>query len=166
MRTLFIIIGIIIAILIVGIFFKYHPTNNATFAKLFPNNALNVASQPKAEIDGHTITLLLAKTEAEQHQGLSDKDFLPQDTGMLFLFPHADYYLFWMRHMKFPLDIIYINNNRIVTILENVKNPPYAMENPPILRPKDPANKALEVNAGTAKKYNIKVGDTITISNI
>src|SRR5437660_1131238 len=123
MKTLFIIIGIVIAIIIVGIFFKYHPSSNATFTQLFPNNALTTASQAKADINGHTITLLLAKTEKEQHQGLSDKDSLASDTGMLFLFPHADYYLFWMRHMKFPLDIIYINNNKIVTILENVKNP-------------------------------------------
>lgn len=167
MKTIFIIIGIVIGVIILGIFFsKYHPGSNKTFTQLFPHNALNTGAQPKADINGGTITLLIAKTDEEQHQGLSDRESLPQDTGMLFLFPHPDYYLFWMRHMKFPLDIIYINNNKVVTVFENVKNPPYSMENPPIIRPKEPANRALEVNAGIVKKYKIKVGDTITFSNI
>lgn len=166
MKTLFIIIGIVISILLVSLFFKYHPSSNATFVKLFPMNALNVASQPQANLNGHTITLLLAKTEKEQHMGLSDKNSLPKNTGMLFVFPHPDYYVFWMRHVKFSLDIIYIKNNKVVTILEQVKNPPYDMQNPPLLRPHSPANNVLEVSAGTAKKYNVKVGDTIAFSNI
>jgi hypothetical protein len=166
MKTFFIIIGIIIFVIILGVFFKYHPTNNATFTQLFPNNALRTSSQAQANINGQTIHLLIAKSETDQHKGLSDRASLPQDTGMLFIFSRPDYYLFWMRHMKFPLDIIYINNNKIVTILNNVKNPPYSMENPPLLRPLAPANKVLELNAGSAKKYNVKVGDTIQISNI
>ncbi len=46
---------------------------------------------------------------ADLRQGLSGRDSLPTDYGMLFVFPKSDIYEFWMKDMKFPLDIIWIN---------------------------------------------------------
>ncbi|HSW88793.1 MAG TPA: DUF192 domain-containing protein [Candidatus Saccharimonadales bacterium] len=161
MKTVFIIIGVL-AVLLIGVaLLKYFPSSG--FFALFPNSPLNVKTEGTATIKNHTFKLFVAKTTQEQHQGLSDRDSLPEDTGMLFIFNTPDYYQFWMRHMKFPLDIIYINNNKIVTVLENVKNPAYSIENPPILRPNAPADNVLEINAGLSKKYDIKIGDTIDI---
>lgn len=161
MKTVLIIICVI-AVLLIGLaLVKYFPS--AGFVALFPNSPLNIKTEGTATVKNHTFKLLLAKTPQEQRQGLSDKDSLPEDTGMLFMFQTPDYYQFWMRHMKFPLDIIYINNDKIVTIFNNVKNPVYGTENPPILRPDAPADKVLEINAGLAKKYGMTVGDTIEI---
>lgn len=161
MKTVLIIIGVL-AVLLIGIaLLKYVPSSG--FSALFPNSPLNVQTAGTATINGHSINLLLAKTQKDRALGLSDRDSISEDTGMLFIFSQPDYYSFWMRHMKFPLDIIYINNNKVVTVLENVKNPPYTTENPPIYRPTAPADKVLEVNAGVAKKDTIKVGDTIQI---
>lgn len=160
MKTVLIIIGVL-AVLLIGVaLFKYFPS--AGFFELFPNSPLNIKTEGTVTINSHDIKLMIARTDKEQHQGLSDRDSLPQDTGMLFIFPTADYHLFWMRHMKFPLDIIYINGNKIVDVMENVKNPSYSVENPPILRPKAPNDNVLEVNAGVVKKDGIKVGDTVT----
>jgi len=164
MKTVYIIVGIVLIVILGIMLVKYIPSGKSSFTNFFPNSPMNLTSQGTANIKGHSIKIIVAKTSKEQRVGLSDRNSLPQDTGMLFTFNRPDYYLFWMRHMKFPLDIIYINNNKVVTLFENVKNPPYAMENPPILRPNMPADKVLELNTGTAKKYNLKVGDIITIT--
>ena len=165
MKTIFIVLGVLAVIIIAIVILKSTSSvKSPFFMSLFPNNSASFSSKGTADFHGHTIKLLVAKTPKEQHIGLSDRNSLPLDTGMIFPFDHPDYYQFWMRHMKFPLDIIYVNGEKIVTVLENVQNPPYSMENPPILRPQIPADKILEVNAGTAKKYNVKSGDTIKVT--
>jgi uncharacterized membrane protein (UPF0127 family) len=114
--------------------------------------------------DNQTYNVELAKTQAQQQQGLSGRNSLPQDQGMLFVFKTPDRYAFWMKGMKFPLDIIFINNNKIVTIYRNVPVPkdPKAT-NLPVYLPTQPANYALEINAGQALKHNFKNGDTVKI---
>ncbi len=80
---------------------------------------------------------------------------------MLFVFPKADYYPFWMPDMHFPLDIIWIGaDKKIISISENI--PPLLDKTKPTyyLSPK-PAQYVLEVKAGFAKKHNIKIGDTV-----
>lgn len=116
-------------------------------------------------IDGHTFSLLLAKTEAEKEKGLSGKSSISQDTGMLFIFDKADFYDFWMKDMEFPLDIIWINKDKIVTIQDDLQ-PATTTDVTLIPRFKSiaPADRVLEINAGLAKKYNFKNGDTVKIS--
>lgn len=164
MKTLYVILAVL-AIIIIGFFlFRAFPSGKSAFISLFPASTLTDKGNATATIQGKSIQLLIAKTPQEQHTGLSDRNSLAQDTGMVFVFNHPDYYLFWMRHMKFPLDIIYLHGNKIVTLLQNVKNPAYSVVNPPILRPQAPADKVIEVNAGFAQKYNLKTGDTVALS--
>lgn len=104
---------------------------------------------------------VVEKPEALQ-KGLSGKSSLPDDQGMLFLFADKGDHPFWMKDMKFAIDIIFINDNKIVSIIENAPAPKTANENLPLYRSDEPANKVLEVKAGSVKKYNIKDGDQIT----
>lgn len=119
-------------------------------------------------IDTHTFKLILAKTGAEQIKGLSGKDKLDQDTGMLFIFPQKDIYGFWMKEMKFSIDIIYINDDKIIDIFENVPAPTANTQTStlPIYKPKETANYVLEINAGLSKKYGFKSGDKLVFTNI
>jgi len=123
-------------------------------------------NQKIADIKGHRISLEIADDETEQRKGLSARDSLPKDKGMLFKFKKADTHTFWMKDMRFPIDIIFINNDKIVTIHHNV---PAFMDtnktpNLTIYAPKSPADKVIEINAGLAKEYEIKEGDTIKIN--
>jgi uncharacterized membrane protein (UPF0127 family) len=61
-----------------------------------------------------------------------------------------------MRGMKFNLDIVWIDGNNITYIAENV---PYASKE--TIKPEAPADKVLELDAGTIDKLNVKVGDEI-----
>ncbi len=124
------------------------------------------AKTPIATINNQKFNLLVAKTAKEQEIGLSEKTSLPENTGMLFLFEKPDYYAFWTKTMKIPVDIIYINKNKIVTIIENAAPPKSPDETMPIHRPEEPSDKVLEINAGLSQKYGLKKGDEVKIENL
>lgn len=118
-----------------------------------------------ATINSQTFNLIAAKSAKDKEIGLSNKNSLPQNTGMIFIFDKADFYSFWMRNMKFPIDILFINGNKIVTIFQNAQ-PQKNEVSIPIYKSKEPADKVLEINAGLSQKYNIKEGDIIKIENL
>lgn len=105
----------------------------------------------------------IANNEFSRAQGLSGRQSLPEDAGMLFLFNQADIHKFWMRDMKFPLDIVWINDDKVVDISDNL--PPASLDDLKIYSPKEPANLVLEINAGQIDRYGIKIGDPVKIYN-
>lgn len=121
-----------------------------------------------ATIGNKTFKLILAKNEQEKIAGLSNRNSLDQDTGMLFIFDKKDIYPFWMKNMKFPIDIIYIDDDRVVDVIDNA--PKYSQyqnaSELPIYKPRANANYVLEVNAGEAKKYKIKAESKVTFKNL
>jgi len=104
----------------------------------------------------------IADTAEKQQQGLSDRATLPENQGMYFPMVSTARHTFWMNRMHFPLDIIWIREEKIVDISENV---PYPLEGetPIAVSPKEPADAVLEVNADFTEKYNIKIGDNARI---
>ena len=114
---------------------------------------------PVAEINEHTFFLYLAETSKEQAIGLAKYNHLEQNQGMLFLFSKSDFYSFWMKDMRFPIDIIFIQDNKVVDIFNKVPVSPD--ENLPVYTTRTKANKVLEINAGLAKQYNLKIGTVV-----
>lgn len=102
------------------------------------------------------IVVEIANNSATRVRGLSGRDLLPEKSGMLFVFPKADFYEFWMKDMKFPIDIVWFDDSwKIIDIKENIQPETY----PEVSTSKEKARYAVEVNAGFAKKYEIKIGD-------
>lgn len=118
---------------------------------------------PKVKINGHELDVVLAKTDKDKQIGLSKYDKLDQDKGMLFIFDQPGFYPFWMKNMKFPIDIIFINKDRIVTIYAEV---PTSKRNLILYSPTEASDKVLEVKAQTSTKYNFKVGEKVEYKNI
>ncbi|MDO8621481.1 MAG: DUF192 domain-containing protein [Candidatus Levybacteria bacterium] len=123
-----------------------------------------LAKTPKITINNHSFNLYIAKSSRDKEIGLAKYSNLPQNQGMLFPFGTASYYSFWMKDMKFPIDIIFIGNNRIVAIYQNLQ-PPQKDQNPAIYRPEKLSDTVLEINAGLSEKYNFKKGDFVKIEN-
>lgn len=111
-------------------------------------------------IDNTKFSVLVVKTPEDRTKGLSGKDSIRQDEGMLFLFEKADYYEFWMKDMKFPLDMIFIKDDKIVDIFSEVSEKNQTAKE----KPKQPANEVLEINSGLSKKYGFKIGDSVKTS--
>lgn len=123
------------------------------------------ATTPAVTIKGHDFQLIIAKTEEEKQIGLSKHEKPDEDKAMLFIFEKKDYYRFWMKDMKFPLDIIFISDDRISKIVEDAK-PPKSGTELTIYPASEPVNKVLEINSGLSKKYNFKAGDKVEIKNV
>lgn len=153
------IILLVIILLIIGAGGKVILDNPIIISNLF-------AKKPTATINNKTFSLLVAKTDEEKRIGLSKMKSLEENSGMLFPFEKPSYYSFWMKDMKFPIDIIFLRNNTIVTIHKNVQPPKTPEVSPLIYTPTEPADSVLEINAGVSEKYNIKVGDNIKIENL
>ncbi len=99
-----------------------------------------------------------AETDVERAQGLMFRKSMDEDKGMLFLFERSEPQSFYMRNTFFPLDIMFVDeNNVITTIHENTKT-----LNDNSLPSNGPAKYVVEVNGGYAKKHGIKVGDKIS----
>ena len=87
------------------------------------------------------------------------------DSGMLFVYDHPERYGFWMKGMRFPLDYIWINGNKVADLSRNIPQPASDTATPVTLAPSIPVDKVLEVNAGIIDRFDIKVGDLVQLSN-
>lgn len=120
----------------------------------------------RVSVNDQTFDVEVAESESEKQIGLSDTDVLGANEGMLFVFDKPDYYSFWMNKMKFPIDIIYINGNKVISVISNAPPPTGANDNLQTYRPSAESDKVLEINAGLAEKYSIKEGSTVNIENL
>ncbi len=135
---------------------------------LFIRNMLNpgglFGSGATAVLADQKIKLEVAKTSREQQIGLSEHTSLADDRGMIFLYDKPDYYSFWMRNMKFPIDIIFLNGETIVTVHKNVQPPKSETDGLPLYTSDEPANRVLELKAGKADEFDLKKGDKIPLA--
>jgi uncharacterized membrane protein (UPF0127 family) len=84
---------------------------------------------------------------------------MPQNHGMLFTFQTESPWGFWMKDMRFSLDIIWFNSNRQVVFIEQ-NLPPCTPQQCPIYVPTAGATYVLEVNAGFVNAHGVSLGDT------
>ena len=110
---------------------------------------------------GAMLTVDLATTPSEQQQGLSGRDSMAADHGMLFVFQQPAQWGFWMIEMKFPLDIIWFDANKQAIFIEQ-DLPPCTPNLCPVFTPTANALYVLEVNAGFVRTHGVILGDSFT----
>lgn len=126
---------------------------------------LSPMKESRVVIGGQSIVVEVARDEERRHQGLSGRMTLAEDHGMLFIFPEKDVLRFWMKDMFLALDMIWIDDGKIVDILPRVGAPAFGTPDAslPFYTSQIPANMVLEVNAGTVERFGWKVGDTVQL---
>jgi hypothetical protein len=102
--------------------------------------------------------LEVADTFALHERGLSYRQSLAPQTGMLFTFNAPDMYYFWMKDMNFPIDIIWLDQNKKVVHIEHSLSP---STYPGSFGPDTPTQYVVEIPAGEAKQANVVIGDTV-----
>lgn len=151
-------------IVAVGILMK--KTSTPTFMSASPTPT---QASPTVGINGKSISVEIAKTPEDRKKGLSERSSLDTNAGMLFVFDDENTtQTFWMKGMFIPLDIIWIDNGKIIRIDKNVAAP---AANTPDNKIKTysagrPVDYVLEVNAGFSDSNSIKVGDSVSFSGI
>jgi uncharacterized membrane protein (UPF0127 family) len=139
-----------------------HPALLAIFAALLigPQNTrlsgqeqLPPPGQAWVIFGADTVQAEVARTPEERERGLMYRESLAKGTGMLFVFPEAQYRSFWMKDTFIPLDIAFLDADlRIVDILpmEPRDTDPTASSRPAMF--------ALEVPRGWFAEEGIAVG--------
>ena len=104
----------------------------------------------------------LADTSEKQALGLMFREQMPDDHGMLFLFPGEATRSFWMKNTRIPLDIFYFDEElKLVSVAENTK--PCRTQRCPSYPSTAPAKYVLELNAGKAAELGVKTGDILEL---
>ena len=122
-------------------------------------------SKPTLQIKNSLISVEVADSPSERSRGLSGRDSLSPDTGLLFIFPTPDRHSFWMKDMTFALDFIWINSNKVVQVTTNVPPPASPTAQIPVIRPDFPVIWVLEVPAGFVKEHQVEVGDPVVLNS-
>lgn len=127
---------------------------------------------------GFAIRAEVADSALERIRGLSGRETLQPDRGLLFVFPFADYHGIWMKQMRFPIDIVWLQEARapaekeradsdadagtalrVIDFFENAAPETF----PEVFYPKEKATHVLEVNAGFVKDKGVARGDIFVV---
>jgi len=133
----------LIIILIIFIVYLYFPTKLRT-KNIFINN--------------QEFTIEVATTPSQLTHGLSNRNELCHNCGMLFVFPTPQILSFWMKDTLIPLDMIFIDKDKKII---NIVTAP--INNLQIYNSATPALYCLELNAGRSQELNLKAGDIIKL---
>ena len=103
----------------------------------------------------------IADNMQKLEEGLMFRKSLPEDEGMLFVFPRQGIYAFWMKNTLVALDAIYTDANG--TIVDIIQMNPCIMDPCPTYAPDSEALYVLEVNKGFSERHGIKEGGKIVL---
>jgi len=148
------IIVIVVCLLLIFIAVKHFSYKTGENSTQFLDN------QVILDFGGRKVNVEVIKSQEDLARGLSFRENLEKDAGMLFVFEKSDYHAFWMKDMKFSLDIIWLDENfSVVHIEKSVKPETF----PNSFKPNVLSKYVLEVNAGFAEENKIEVGSHMQI---
>jgi len=107
-------------------------------------------------IAGHKVTVEVAANDPDRMQGLMHRRMLPENRGMIFVFPAEDRHAMWMKNTFIPLSVAFIDSKGVITNIEDMK--PRTLDAHPAVRP---VRYALEMNLGWFSRNGIKAGTKI-----
>ena len=104
----------------------------------------------------------IADENSERISGLSNRYSLNLNSGMLFIFKEETNPNFWMKEMKFPIDIIWIDENmKISGINKNLQ--PCIKDFCPTFKPKEKIKYVLEINSRLSENFGFEIGDKVKL---
>ncbi len=122
----------------------------------YPRAALEIVQREPPPARRFRFDVWVADTAARGQQGLMYVRDLPPDHGMIFPFAPPQVVSFWMKNTYIPLDLLFIQNGRVVKIIANA-----APLKTDLLSSGVPVGAVLELRGGEAGLLGIKVGDQV-----
>jgi uncharacterized membrane protein (UPF0127 family) len=118
------------------------------------------AAVPLTLPSGKVLQAEVMVSDEDRAMGLMFRPSLPLDRGMIFLFETADFHGIWMKNCRFPIDIVWLDEEkRVVHVAEKV--PPCKAEPCPVYQPLRKAAWVIELNAGQARRERAVLGATV-----
>ncbi|GIX41240.1 MAG: hypothetical protein KatS3mg129_0973 [Leptospiraceae bacterium] len=131
--------------------FLNYPIINILFIIILLNQCNFGNEKYEIFIDSHKIKVELAVTQKQRQKGLMYRETLPENEGLLFVFPEERIQSFWMKNTPIPLDVAFFDSDGYLLEIQSME--PYSEK---IHQSSEPAKYALEMNKGWFKKNNIK----------
>jgi uncharacterized protein len=122
---------------------------------------LGLPSKVNVIINNFNLTAEVAITPEEQSKGLSIKENLQENEGMIFPYKAPKALAFWMKDMKFPIDILWLDGNKRVVHIEKNLQPCHPFLPCPSYSPDTKAQYVLETVAGFSDRKDVKIGTQV-----
>jgi uncharacterized membrane protein (UPF0127 family) len=115
-----------------------------------------VTREAEIRVGGSTVTVEIADDPDVRSRGLMNRDSLPEDHGMLFVYPEEQILSFWMRNTLIPLDIAFIDRNGFILEIQQMEPHDDASH-----ASKQPAMYALELRKGWFEDHGVEPGERV-----
>jgi uncharacterized membrane protein (UPF0127 family) len=109
---------------------------------------------------GKVLKVEVMVKDEDRAMGLMFRSSLPTDQGMLFIFEQSDFHGIWMKNCKFPIDILWLDDQKAIVHLEE-SVPPCKADPCPVYQPLRKASYVVELNAGQARREKAVVGKSL-----
>ena len=139
---------LLFALLGIGLYYLHHQYTNALFIQT-PEHKIRLSYE-------------VADTPEKQTIGLMYRQKIPDDYGMVFLFPETKIIYMWMKNTYIPLDMIFFDGTGKITHIHKNATP----HDLSIISSENPAKGVIEVNAGFVNTHKIAVGHQVILSAI
>ncbi|MDB5194296.1 MAG: hypothetical protein JWN50_310 [Parcubacteria group bacterium] len=172
-KKLLFLLGAVILLAVSIKFFPYHCNCNVKqsltgSATTTATTTLDISTRteavsmgaPQVKIDDAIINVDISDTPALREQGLSGRNALAKDSGMLFVFQTPTQPGFWMKDMNFSLDIVWISSEKKIIGVEKSLSPDTY---PKTFYPPGDILYVLELPAGYFDAHRFKIGDSVSI---
>ena len=117
--------------------------------------------QVNVTMNGLVLVADIAATDEQRTKGLSVKDRLGENEAMLFVFDNEAEHSFWMKNMKFPIDIIWLDSDKTIVHIEHNLQPCSFELLCPTYKPNVESLYVLETVGGFAEKHDIVKGTMV-----
>ncbi|MFA5126648.1 MAG: DUF192 domain-containing protein [Patescibacteria group bacterium] len=172
-NKIFWLIVLIVALVLLAWYLASRPWPKPNFIANQTNSivvqpAENSVIEPQVIIKDKVFKVVVANEPALQREGLSSQADLAEDSGMLFVYAGYQILTFWMKDMKFNVDLLWIKDDSIVAFEKNMPAPAAGISDDQLLRYSSPVavDKVLEFGSGTIDALGIKAGDKVIFKNI
>jgi uncharacterized membrane protein (UPF0127 family) len=109
-------------------------------------------------INGQIFSVEVVKEEQDLKKGLSFRNGLERNHVMLFVFPNESFWGIWMKDMNFPIDVVWLNDDKkVVHFVKDMKPETF----PKVFYPEQKARYVVEMSMGNVENNQIKIGDTL-----
>ena len=115
-----------------------------------------VTREAEIRVGGSTVIVEIADDPDIRSRGLMNRDSLPEDHGMLFVYPEEQILSFWMRNTRIPLDIAFIDRNGFILEIQQMEPHDDVSH-----ASKQPAMYALELRKGWFEDHGVEPGERV-----
>ncbi len=116
----------------------------------------SVTRQTTIRVEGNEVMVEIADDPETRGRGLMNRDSIPEDHGMLFVYPEEQILSFWMRNTRIPLDIAFLDRSGFILEIQQME--PHDERSH---ASSQPAMYALELRQGWFEDHGVEAGDRV-----